>query len=43
MREMDNESDARVQSLVNSLNYRLGSENRRDILFNLNYSSMGYA
>ncbi|KHN03646.1 Pentatricopeptide repeat-containing protein, mitochondrial [Glycine soja] len=41
-REMDNESDARVQSLANSLNYQLGSENRRDILFNLNYS-MGYA
>ncbi|CAJ1931925.1 unnamed protein product [Sphenostylis stenocarpa] len=42
MREMDYESDDRVQSLANSLNYRLGSEARRDILFNLDYS-VGYA
>ncbi|QCD90082.1 pentatricopeptide repeat-containing protein At1g26460, mitochondrial [Vigna unguiculata] len=42
MREMDYESDDRVQSLANSLNYRLGSEARRDILFNLDYSG-GYA
>lgn len=42
MREMDYESDDRVQSLANSLNYRLGSESRGDILFNLDYSG-GYA
>ncbi|KAK7309857.1 hypothetical protein RJT34_06938 [Clitoria ternatea] len=42
MREMDYESDDRVQSLANSLNYRMGSEGRRDMLFNLDYS-MGYA
>ncbi|KAL2349167.1 hypothetical protein Fmac_003167 [Flemingia macrophylla] len=42
MREMDYESDDRVQSLAKSLNYRMGAEGRRDILFNLNYS-MGYA
>lgn len=42
MREMDYESDDRVQSLANSLNYRMGAESRRDILFNLNYS-LGYA
>ncbi|RDX79465.1 Pentatricopeptide repeat-containing protein, mitochondrial, partial [Mucuna pruriens] len=38
MRELDYESDDRVQSLANSLNYQMGSEARRDILFNLNYT-----
>ncbi|KAE9605574.1 hypothetical protein Lal_00024602 [Lupinus albus] len=42
MREMDYESDDRVQSLAKSLNIRIGGEARRDILFNLDYS-MGYA
>lgn len=42
MREMDYESDDRVQSLANSLNYRMGAEGRRDTLFNLDYS-MDYA
>jgi len=41
VREMDYESDDRVQSLANSFNYRLGSESRRDILFNLDYSVVG--
>ncbi|XP_027360241.1 pentatricopeptide repeat-containing protein At1g26460, mitochondrial isoform X2 [Abrus precatorius] len=38
LREMDYESDDRVESLARSLNYRLGSEGRRDMLFNLDYS-----
>ncbi|XP_061347287.1 pentatricopeptide repeat-containing protein At1g26460, mitochondrial [Gastrolobium bilobum] len=42
MREMDYESDDRVQSVAKSLNYRMGSDGRRDMLFNLDYS-MDYA
>ncbi|KAK7407421.1 hypothetical protein VNO78_09331 [Psophocarpus tetragonolobus] len=42
IREMDYESDDRVESVARSLDYRLGSEARRDILFNLQYS-MDYA
>ncbi|KAK4261007.1 hypothetical protein QN277_004062 [Acacia crassicarpa] len=38
IREMDYDSDDRVQSIAKSLNIRMGSEARRDILFNLNYS-----
>ncbi|XP_028761955.1 pentatricopeptide repeat-containing protein At1g26460, mitochondrial-like [Neltuma alba] len=42
MREMDYDSDDRVQSIAKSLNIRMGSEARRDIIFNLDYS-MDYA
>ena len=42
MRELDYESDERVQKVANSLKYILGTEARRDILFNLDYSA-GYA
>jgi hypothetical protein len=38
IRESDYESDQRVESLARSLNYRLGSEARRNMLFNLDYS-----
>ncbi|WJX57399.1 hypothetical protein P8452_42964 [Trifolium repens] len=38
IRESDYESDQRVESIVRSLNYRLGSEARRNMLFNLDYS-----
>lgn len=38
IRELDYESDDRVESLASSLNYRMGSEARRDILFELDYS-----
>ncbi|XP_030514726.1 pentatricopeptide repeat-containing protein At1g26460, mitochondrial [Rhodamnia argentea] len=39
MREMDYESDDRVDSLARKFKIRMGNENRRDILFNLNYST----
>ena len=39
MREMDYESDDRVESLAKSLKMRMGRETRRDMLFNLNYST----
>lgn len=42
VRELDYESDERVQKVANSLKYILGTEARRDILFNLDYSA-GYA
>lgn len=42
MREMDYESDDRVDSLAKRFKIQLGSESRRNILFNLNYST-GYA
>lgn len=38
IRESDYESDQRVESLARSLNFRLGSEVRRNMLFNLDYS-----
>ncbi|KAJ4850954.1 hypothetical protein Tsubulata_011537 [Turnera subulata] len=38
-REMDYESDDRVDSLAKKFSYRLASENRRDMLFNLDYST----
>ncbi|KAI4328538.1 hypothetical protein L6164_020884 [Bauhinia variegata] len=41
MREMDYESDDRVNSLARSYKIRMGSEARRDLLFNLVYST-GY-
>ncbi|CAL8994686.1 unnamed protein product [Prunus brigantina] len=42
MREMDYESDDHVDSLAKRFRIQLGSESRRNILFNLNYST-GYA
>ncbi|CAK9165973.1 unnamed protein product [Ilex paraguariensis] len=38
VRELDYESDDRVESLARKFNIRMGTENRRDILFNLDYS-----
>ncbi|PNY07994.1 pentatricopeptide repeat-containing protein mitochondrial-like [Trifolium pratense] len=38
IRESDYESDQRLESLSRSFNYRLGSEARRNMLFNLDYS-----
>lgn len=38
-REMDYESDDQVESLARKFKIRLGGEARRDILFNLQYSS----
>ncbi|XP_045813467.1 pentatricopeptide repeat-containing protein At1g26460, mitochondrial [Trifolium pratense] len=38
IRESDYESDQRLESLSRSSNYRLGSEARRNMLFNLDYS-----
>lgn len=43
VREMDYESDDRVDALAKRFNIRMRSENRRDILFNLEYSSTDYA
>lgn len=39
MREMDYESDDQVDSLARKFKIRMGNENRRDMLFNLNYST----
>ena len=39
IRQMDYESDDRVQSLATRFKIRLGTENRRDTLFNLQYST----
>lgn len=39
IREMDYESDDRVEFLAKTFKIRMGSENRRDILFNLEYST----
>lgn len=39
IREFDTESDERLESLALSYNYRMGSEGRRNMLFNLNYST----
>ncbi|XP_078430211.1 tetratricopeptide repeat (TPR)-like superfamily protein [Wolffia australiana] len=42
VRELDFDSNDKVESLARKLSYRLGSENRRAMLFNLDYS-MNYA
>lgn len=39
MRQMDYESDDRVVALAKQFNIRLTGENRRNMLFNLNYST----
>ena len=39
IREMEYESDDRVESWARKFNYRLGSQYRRDLLFNLEYST----
>lgn len=41
-REMDYESDLRVEELTKKFNIRMSSENRRNMLFNLRYN-MEYA
>uniref|UniRef100_A0A1J3H2B8 Pentatricopeptide repeat-containing protein, mitochondrial n=1 Tax=Noccaea caerulescens TaxID=107243 RepID=A0A1J3H2B8_NOCCA len=38
VRELDNENDEQVESLANKFQIRMGSENRRNMLFNLDYS-----
>ncbi|MCD7469592.1 hypothetical protein HAX54_008732 [Datura stramonium] len=38
-REMDYESDDRVEELTKKFNIRMGTENRRNMLFNLEYST----
>lgn len=39
IRETDYDSDDRVQSIVRSLKIQMGSEGRRGILFELDYST----
>ncbi|KAF5443423.1 hypothetical protein F2P56_035978 [Juglans regia] len=39
IREMDYESDDRVDSLARKFKIRMGTENRRDMLFNLEYNT----
>ncbi|KAL2455394.1 Pentatricopeptide repeat-containing protein, partial [Abeliophyllum distichum] len=39
IREMDYEADDRVDSLARNFKIRMGTENRRDMLFNLEYST----
>lgn len=39
IREMDYESNDRVQSLAVKHKIRMGNENRREMLFNLQYST----
>ncbi|KAJ6982567.1 hypothetical protein NC653_025625 [Populus alba x Populus x berolinensis] len=39
IREMEYESDDRVELWARKFDYRLGSQNRRDLLFNLEYST----
>ncbi|KAL0386016.1 UNVERIFIED_CONTAM: Pentatricopeptide repeat-containing protein, mitochondrial [Sesamum radiatum] len=39
IREMDYESDAKVESLARQFKIRMGTEVRRDLLFNLQYST----
>lgn len=39
VREMDYESDDKVESLAKDFKIRMGTENRRDILFNLEFST----
>ena len=38
VRELDFDSNDKVESLARKQNYRLGSEVRREMLFNLDYS-----
>lgn len=38
-RQMDYESDDQVDSLARKFNIRMGTETRRDMLFNLDYST----
>ena len=42
MRELDYESDDRVEEFAKRFNIRMGGENRRNRLFELDYST-GYA
>ena len=37
-RESDFDSDEKVQSLAKQLNYRMGGENRRELLYNIEYN-----
>ncbi|KAL7260752.1 hypothetical protein ACSBR1_006418 [Camellia fascicularis] len=39
IREMDYESDDQIESLARKYKIRMGTENRRDLLFNLEYST----
>ncbi|KAF3788262.1 Pentatricopeptide repeat-containing protein [Nymphaea thermarum] len=39
VRELDNESDQQVQSLLRKFKYRLGGQARRELLFSLEYST----
>jgi hypothetical protein len=38
-RESDFDSDEKVQSLAKQFNYRMGGENRRELLYNLQYNA----
>jgi hypothetical protein len=38
-RESDFDSDEKVQSLAKQFNYRMGSENRRELLYNIQYNA----
>ncbi|KAJ8497876.1 hypothetical protein OPV22_008428 [Ensete ventricosum] len=38
-RELDYDSDERLQSLARRFNYRMGSESRREMLYNIEYST----
>lgn len=38
IRELDNENDEKVESLAKKFQIRMGSENRRNMLFNMDYS-----
>ncbi|XP_013585707.1 PREDICTED: pentatricopeptide repeat-containing protein At1g26460, mitochondrial [Brassica oleracea var. oleracea] len=38
IRELDNENDDKVESLAKKFQIRMGSENRRNMLFNMDYS-----
>lgn len=38
-REMDAESNQKVETLARDFKIRMGRENRRDLLFNLEYSA----
>lgn len=38
VREMDNENDDQVEALAKKFQIRMGPENRRNLLFNIDYS-----
>ena len=38
-RELDFDSDERLQSLAQRFKYRMGNESRREMLYNLEYST----